>query len=542
MKPLLIISRAAAFAKSAGPRRVLRALAPCLVLACGCGRGPSSPDLDRGIAYLQKGENEDAARRLERAARRHPDSASAFCNLGVAYWRLGRNEKAAEALRMAADLDGTNAAPYELLGQVSADMKRWDEARKALSRANELAPNSPRILTALSVVEFRGGDKRNAHLLLYKALTREPNYPPALYNLGVLYREHYTNQVEALRCFQRYLTVAGTNRHAQIARTQISGGRPLVSNVVAAHRAEPPAAPKPAPAIPPTATVTSPAPVIPPAAPPPKPAPPPARGESEAAPLVKRARTAIQNEEYDEALVLLNDAMRRDARNPDAVWELALLYDKRLQYPDKAAVTYRRFKQLFPNDPRSRLDVPTNLAAGAPARPAPAPPSARPAAPPRAADPGQQARAVWHQALAQYRAGNWNAAITGYQRALELDPRFADAAYNLGFAFKARGDARKARDAFEQAVRLKPEMVEAEYMLGVICRDLHEPDAAIEHATQALDKRPAYPEAHLLLGMLYRDAMRYDLAQAHFKRAVQLAPDAAFAEKARTWLKATTPR
>jgi tetratricopeptide (TPR) repeat protein len=254
---------------------------------------------------------------------------------------------------------------------------------------------------------------------------------------------------------------------------------------------------------------------------------------------VKRARAAVQKEEYDEALVLLSDAMRADPRNADALWDLAVLYDKHLQCADKAQIAYRRFKQLFPSDPRSR-QFSTNAVVVAPSRPV-VPPQAQPH-PSAPSDSKSQARDLWRQALAYHQSGKWDDAIASYRRALQLDPKFTDAAYNLGFSYKAKGDLNKAREAYEQALKIRPDMVEAEYMLGVVCKDLHEGDAAIEHVKRALDKRPAYAEAHFLLGLLYRDATRYDLARAHFERAVQLAPDEAFAQKARTWFNATAPQ
>jgi tetratricopeptide (TPR) repeat protein len=250
------------------------------------------------------------------------------------------------------------------------------------------------------------------------------------------------------------------------------------------------------------------------------------------APLVKRARAAIQTEEYDEALTLLNDATTRDPRCADALWELALLYDRCLQSQNKAALTYDRFRRLFPNDPRNRIASPVQLRRETPAEIIT---SVSP-------NPRAQARDLWRRALAQYQAGRWDASIADYKQALTLDPEFADAAYNLGFALKAKGDKQQARNAFAQALAIKPDLAPAEYMLAVLCRDMNEPDAAIEHAKSALQMRPAYAEAHLLLGILYRDAVCYNAARLHFKKAAELAPDEAFSRKARAGLNSVSSR
>lgn len=499
----------------------------CL-LAVGCGDKRSQADLERGMESLRRGDAERAERYLAKATRRQPDSATAFGNLGAAYWQLGQRKEAALAFRRAADLDNTNAPAFEWLGRALTDLNRWDDARAALKRADELNPDNPRILTALSVVEYRGGDKHNAHLLLSKALNHAPDYPPALYNLAVLHRDHYTNRTDALLYFRRYLTVAGTNSHVAAARAEIERKQPVTSNAVAVRPPVTPAVAAPAPK--PAVTSAPPARALPP------------RTASEAAPLVKRARAAIQTEEYDEALTLLNDATTRDPRNADALWELALLYDKYLQSQDKAALTYDRFRKLFPNDPRNKIASPAQSRREAPPAETTGPSSRHFPPPGSSSDPRAQARDLWRRALAQYQAGRWDASIADYQQALTLDPKFADAAYNLGFAFKAKGEERQAQKAFAQALAIKPDLAPAEYMLAVLCRDMNEPDAAIEHAKRALQIRPAYAEAHLLIGILYRDAMRYDAARLHFKKAAELAPDEVLAGKARAGLRSVGSR
>jgi Flp pilus assembly protein TadD len=81
--------------------------------------------------------------------------------------------------------------------------------------------------------------------------------------------------------------------------------------------------------------------------------------------LLAKAREAIRREALDEALELLKAAVRNNPRNPDALWELAVLYDRRLHSPEEAAKTYRKFKEAFPDDPRSRGIPPAARAGGA---------------------------------------------------------------------------------------------------------------------------------------------------------------------------------
>ena len=52
--------------------------------------------------------------------------------------------------------------------------------------------------------------------------------------------------------------------------------------------------------------------------------------------------------------------------------------------------------------------------------------------------------------------GLWREAIYRWERALELDPSYAQAHNNLGIAFEHQGELDKARLAYERALELAP--------------------------------------------------------------------------------------
>ncbi len=54
------------------------------------------------------------------------------------------------------------------------------------------------------------------------------------------------------------------------------------------------------------------------------------------------------------------------------------------------------------------------------------------------------------------RKGLWQEARFRFERALELDPRSANAYNNLGVALEQQGDFAKARQAYEKALELAP--------------------------------------------------------------------------------------
>ena len=52
--------------------------------------------------------------------------------------------------------------------------------------------------------------------------------------------------------------------------------------------------------------------------------------------------------------------------------------------------------------------------------------------------------------------GLWREAIYRWQRAAEIDPKYAEALNNLAIAWEHEGDLEKARVAYEKALELEP--------------------------------------------------------------------------------------
>jgi len=66
-----------------------------------------------GLAYVDRGELDEAAAHFEAAARVNPGSAAAWNNLGQAYLRLGRLAEAESGFRQALALEPAYEAPRE---------------------------------------------------------------------------------------------------------------------------------------------------------------------------------------------------------------------------------------------------------------------------------------------------------------------------------------------------------------------------------------------------------------------------------------------
>jgi Flp pilus assembly protein TadD len=78
------------------------------------------------------------------------------------------------------------------------------------------------------------------------------------------------------------------------------------------------------------------------------------------------------------------------------------------------------------------------------------------AAAPLAADARSDAKKQVEFGIAVAQRGLWREAIYRWQRAAQIDPKYAEALNNLAIAYEHEGDLDKARVAYEKALELEP--------------------------------------------------------------------------------------
>ena len=130
----------------------------------------------------------------------------------------------------------------------------------------------------------------------------------------------------------------------------------------------------------------------------------------------------------------------------------------------------------------------------------------------------------------------WEAAAEAYQRALELDPGYADAACNLGSVRFHQGRRDEARAAFLLAVEAAPFHVEAHLNLGVLCEEDGGDEQALAHYRKALESDPHYPDIHVSMALIYEKLELVRTALSHWRRYLQLEPRGSWARIARKHL------
>jgi Tfp pilus assembly protein PilF len=92
---------------------------------------------------------------------------------------------------------------------------------------------------------------------------------------------------------------------------------------------------------------------------------------------------------------------------------------------------------------------------------------------------------------------------------------------NRGIVFFHRGGHEAAVLAFEKAVDLDPEYAEAYNNLGMAYTELDRSEHAVQAFTRALTLRPDFAEAYNNLGLLYYAALDYEKATEMFSKALR---------------------
>lgn len=123
-------------------------------------------------------------------------------------------------------------------------------------------------------------------------------------------------------------------------------------------------------------------------------------------------------------------------------------------------------------------------------------------------------------------AGDLEAARRGFQRAVELGPRYVAAKLRLGHVQYEQGDLESAEVSFQAALKLAPMSPGAYQGLGRIARERQQYDLAIGHFQKALELQPEAASLHHELAMAFRQQGDAALAREHLRqyedRPVQL--------------------
>ena len=132
-------------------------------------------------------------------------------------------------------------------------------------------------------------------------------------------------------------------------------------------------------------------------------------------------------------------------------------------------------------------------------------------------------------ALQAHQAGRLDEAVELYEEVLTLEPRNKFAWYNLGLIDQTRGDAAEAEELilYLGALDVDPNFVAALFNLAVLRTAAGDEDEAIELYRRIIEVEPGYAPAHLNLGFALIDIGDAGEGQAELQRATELDPSLA---------------
>ncbi|MFB3828815.1 MAG: tetratricopeptide repeat protein [Bryobacteraceae bacterium] len=121
-------------------------------------------------------------------------------------------------------------------------------------------------------------------------------------------------------------------------------------------------------------------------------------------------------------------------------------------------------------------------------------------------------------------AKNYKRAVEQFEKALELDPQYSQAAMYLGLAANALFDQEKAEKAYRRAIEIDPDYSEARANFGGMLLDIGNVDEAIRQFNAVLQRQPEHVLALTLIAQAYRLKEMYPESIESARRAAKLAP------------------
>ena len=134
-----------------------------------------------------------------------------------------------------------------------------------------------------------------------------------------------------------------------------------------------------------------------------------------------------------------------------------------------------------------------------------------------------------HTNLAGYYVyrGEYDRAIRTARRALESNPKNANAWKNLGEAYIRMNDYEAASDALERVASIRPDAVEVHRTLAGLYEQTGRHERAVAVLTPLLEKYPSDPRIPARLGTLHARVKEYDEACGLYERSLAIHPDQA---------------
>ncbi|MBF0160176.1 MAG: tetratricopeptide repeat protein, partial [Magnetococcales bacterium] len=136
-----------------------------------------------------------------------------------------------------------------------------------------------------------------------------------------------------------------------------------------------------------------------------------------------------------------------------------------------------------------------------------------------------QSNSHFAMAVAHHQENRLDQARTGYQQAINCNPKHIKAHINLGVLLRQQQRYDEAADHYRQALAIQPDHINAWYNLGVLMTRQQQPDQAAQCYRQVIKLDQNHTDAWYNLGLLLQGSGRLDEAIHHYQRTLTLQAD-----------------
>ncbi len=144
----------------------------------------------------------------------------------------------------------------------------------------------------------------------------------------------------------------------------------------------------------------------------------------------------------------------------------------------------------------------------------------------------KEARKFFEQGNELARKDEDQAAADIYQKAISLDPDFADAHLRLAMSFQVLGkkdeaeeEYKKAAEAYQKYVRRNQKDAQAHFNMGIAYNKIGKPEEAVKAFRQAVKLEPENSDSQYELGMAYGKTRFYQESVNALQKALEIDPD-----------------
>jgi Flp pilus assembly protein TadD len=443
-----------------------------------------------GIALHHSGQLAEAEKAYQRALFLNQDLCEAHYNLGCLFLTQNklepsRIELTAYTLRRPTSVEGLAQLANAQIRTAATDasaltrVKELNAAEKNLNEALRLSSKSPEVWNGVGMLRVLRGHFAEAAQAFSQALKQQSNFAPALLNLAIVSQQYIKDRPFALQKYREYVALKPAPENVEAVKIV---SRQLETEINATAR--------------PQATNEVPAPV-----------------SSTNAGLTTNPVTASNAPRSNlaaspELASVTPKPPGSNISHPSATNPLVSPKASHASTPDqpKPSVEPGRFPYQSPSKP-----VSGNRASAEP---------------------------YFSQGVQAQQSHRVADAILAYRKAVQLDPSYFEARYNLGLAETESGNLQAAAATYETALASRPDSIDSRYNFALVLKQSNYLLDAASELQKILATNPNELRAHLALGNLYAQQLHQPSdARKHYLKVLEEDPNHPQANTIRYWLK-----